>query len=140
MDERFEIHGFASASDVAARALRCLMAGVLILLVMWIPAGNAYAEGEYYEEGEALGTDEEAQESSDDAGKEASVEMVAMESNATSVDRAPENIVDPTQRADNSFIYDTSISSLFEESSLHDGQIVQVEGEVIGDRIVNTRG
>ena len=31
---------------------------------------------------------------------------------ATSVDTNPENIVDPTQRADNSFIYDTTIEDV----------------------------
>lgn len=45
------------------------------------------------------------------------------------------NLVDPTQRADNSFIYDTTIESLFAQSSLYDGRTVQVIGEVIGDRI-----
>lgn len=46
-----------------------------------------------------------------------------------------DNIVDPTQRADNSFIYDTTIESLFEQASLYDERTVQVVGEVIGDRI-----
>ena len=50
-----------------------------------------------------------------------------------------ENIVDPTQRADNSFIYDTTIESLFAETSLYDGRMVQVVGEVIGDRIARRR-
>ena len=45
------------------------------------------------------------------------------------------NLVDPTQRADNSFIYDTTIESLFEQASLYDERTVQVIGEVIGDRI-----
>ena len=43
------------------------------------------------------------------------------------------NWVDPTQRADNSFIYDTSIQALSDESPLYNGRIVQVQGEVIGD-------
>ena len=46
-----------------------------------------------------------------------------------------QNLVDPTQRADNSFIYDTTIESLFEQSSLYENRTVQVVGEVIGDRI-----
>lgn len=45
------------------------------------------------------------------------------------------NLVDPTQRADNSFIYDTTIEALFDEASLYDGRTVQVVGEVIGDKI-----
>lgn len=51
-----------------------------------------------------------------------------------------ENLVDPTQRADNSFIYDTTIESLFEQASLFDNRTVQVIGEVIGDRIVADEG
>lgn len=46
-----------------------------------------------------------------------------------------ENLVDPTQRADNSFIYDTTVASLFSQASLYDDRTVQVLGEVIGDRI-----
>lgn len=46
-----------------------------------------------------------------------------------------QNLVDPTQRADNSFIYDTTIESLFEQSSLYENRTVQIVGEVIGDRI-----
>jgi len=46
-----------------------------------------------------------------------------------------DNLVDPTQRADNSFIYDTTIESLSEEAQVHDGHEVQVYGEVIGDCI-----
>ena len=46
-----------------------------------------------------------------------------------------ENLVDPTQRADNSFIYDTTIESLFDEPLLYDNRTVQIAGEVIGDRI-----
>ena len=53
-------------------------------------------------------------------------------------EESTENYVDPTQRADNSFIYDTTIESLFEQASLYDDRTVQVVGEVIGDRIVAT--
>lgn len=45
------------------------------------------------------------------------------------------NMVDPAQRADNSFIYDTTIDSLFNQASIYDGRTVQVYGEVIGDLI-----
>ncbi len=43
------------------------------------------------------------------------------------------NTVDPTQRADNSFIYDTTVESLFGQASLYEGKVVQVTGEAIGD-------
>ncbi len=50
------------------------------------------------------------------------------------------NLVDPTQRADNSFIYDTTIESLFEQASLYNERTVQIVGEVIGDRIETNDG
>lgn len=50
------------------------------------------------------------------------------------------NLVDPTQRADNSFIYDTSIGAISGQSTLYDNRIVQVEGEVIGDRVAEGPG
>jgi len=50
------------------------------------------------------------------------------------------NLVDPTQRADNSFIYDTSIGAISGQSSLYDNRTVQVEGEVIGDRVAEGPG
>jgi len=48
------------------------------------------------------------------------------------------NNVDPTQRADNSFIYDTTIDSLFSQPSLYEGRTVQVVGEAIGDIVAET--
>lgn len=45
------------------------------------------------------------------------------------------NLIDPTQRADNSFIYDTTIESLFDQASLYEGNTVQVVGEVVGDLV-----
>ena len=54
---------------------------------------------------------------------------------ATSVDSDELNRVDPTQRADNSFIYDTTIESLMDEATLYDGRTVQIVGEAIGDLI-----
>ena len=55
----------------------------------------------------------------------------------TSVDSQGDNRVDPTQRADNSFIYDTTIATILDQSSLYEGRTVQVVGEVIGDRIAD---
>ena len=59
---------------------------------------------------------------------------------ATSIDESNDNLVDPTQRADNSFIYDTTIATLLEQSSLYEERTVQVVGEVIGDRISENPG
>ena len=55
--------------------------------------------------------------------------------NATALDSVGANVVDPTQRADNSFIYDTTIESLYDQAALYDGRTVQVVGEVVGDKI-----
>ena len=46
-----------------------------------------------------------------------------------------ENLVNPQQRPDSSFIYDTSIAALAEADSYFDRQTVQVVGEVIGDSL-----
>lgn len=46
-----------------------------------------------------------------------------------------ENVVNPQQRPDSSFIYDTSIAALAEADSYFDKQTVQVVGEVIGDSL-----
>lgn len=46
-----------------------------------------------------------------------------------------ENQVNPRQRPDSSFIYDTSIAALSEADSYYNNQTVQVVGEVIGDNI-----
>lgn len=46
-----------------------------------------------------------------------------------------ENRVNPQQKPDSSFIYDTSISALQEADSYLNDQTVQVTGEVVGDRI-----
>lgn len=46
-----------------------------------------------------------------------------------------ENLVNPQQRPDSSFIYDTSIAALGNADAYYDNQTVQVVGEVIGDAI-----
>lgn len=45
------------------------------------------------------------------------------------------NQVNPYQRPDSSFIYDTLISDLASADSYFDGQAVQITGEVVGDPI-----
>lgn len=46
-----------------------------------------------------------------------------------------DNLVNPQQKPDSSFIYDTAISDLQDADSYLNDQTVQVTGEVIGDRI-----
>lgn len=60
----------------------------------------------------------------------------AQTTNATSVDENEANFVDPAQRADNTFIYDTTIEEIIDETSVHEGRVVQFVGEAIGDRII----
>ena len=54
---------------------------------------------------------------------------------ATAHAEEDENLVDPRQRPDSSFIYDTSIAALDGADSYYDNQTVQVVGEVVGDNI-----
>lgn len=49
--------------------------------------------------------------------------------------RNADNLVNPQQKPDSSFIYDTSISALQEADSYLNDQTVQVKGEVVGDRL-----
>ena len=46
-----------------------------------------------------------------------------------------DNLVNPQQRPDSSFIYESSISNLANADSYYDKQTVQVTGEVVGDKI-----
>lgn len=46
-----------------------------------------------------------------------------------------ENMVNPQQRPDSSFIYDTSIAALGNADAYYDNQTVQVVGEAIGDNL-----
>ena len=75
--------------------------------------------------------DDQANSSKESSGSSENAIEVDGES-AVTVD-GEANRVDPTQRADNSFIYDTTIDSLFSQPSLYESKIVQVSGEAIGD-------
>lgn len=46
-----------------------------------------------------------------------------------------DNLINPQQRPDSSFIYESSISNLASADSYYDEQTVQVTGEAIGDKI-----
>lgn len=76
-------------------------------------------------------------DSSSDASASSSASAKPNASSEAPVDLEGEaNTVDPAQRADNSFIYDTTIESLFSEPSLYEDRTVQVVGEAIGDIVV----
>ena len=46
----------------------------------------------------------------------------------------PDNRIDPSQAPDSSFIYDTSINEITSTPLVYDNQIIQITGEVVGDR------
>ena len=111
------------------RAVALLLAFALTFMLAVAAAPlAAYAEDEPAAEETAP-----AVESTDAVDASASADAGTVESAESSL--ASTNILDPTQRADNSFIYDTSIESLFDQASLYNNRTVQVVGEVIGDRI-----
>lgn len=74
-------------------------------------------------------------DASSSAGDVNASSQASAEPNADDVTDDEDNRVDPTQRADNSFIYDTTIDSLFSQATVYEGGTVQVVGEVIGDLI-----
>lgn len=51
------------------------------------------------------------------------------------IDLGADNVLNPQQTPDSSFIYDTSIEELATTDSYMNDQTVQVRGEVVGDRI-----
>ena len=129
----------------AVRSL--IVAALLALALAWYGfAGSVAPTAAYADEPAAeeetfdvdeLDLDEIVQDEVDElvAGDDDQAAQPAERPATTSVDTADDNYVDPAQAADNSFIYDTSIASLAQEASFHDGQVVQVVGEVVGDRI-----
>lgn len=90
------------------------------------------SQAAFAEEGDAS-TSSASSESSESAKSSSQASAGANADDADENDK--ENRVDPTQRADNSFIYDTTIDSLFGQATLYEGGTVQVVGEVIGDLI-----
>ena len=115
------------------------MAVCLIALAAWACVGalssplRAEADEPAVASGEAASADS-ASTASEEAASAGSSAEAARPQGATEIDTDPANILDPTQRADNSFIYDTSIDALFDQASLYDDKTIQVFGEVIGDR------
>ena len=139
-----------AAAGLAALALCCAAAwGPALAFAEGSDGGNAYESEAAFEEDVASGgqADEFAGRTAEAiSGGLGSVESVPVETSDSATDGSGEgedlgkNLVDPTQRADNSFIYDTSIGAIAGQSSLYDKRTVQVEGEVIGDRIAAHAG
>lgn len=92
--------------------------------------GEAPAEGEAGSEGEADSA--EGAEGQPAPGEQApALATDPVFGNQKNAD----NLVNPQQKPDSSFIYDTSISALQEADAYLNDQTVQVTGEVVGDRL-----
>lgn len=69
------------------------------------------------------------------AEEAAEVDLPNTDDQTIEVELGPDNVLNPQQTPDTSFIYDTSINDLATADPYMDGQTVQVRGEVVGDRI-----
>lgn len=132
-----------AAKDMRAR-LGWLAALLLAAaLVAALAAGTAAGvEGDDAQGGSIESTAEQTQPANDggEGGNEGNGEGNAENAGASDGDAAPapvneDNLVDPQQLPDSSFIYDTAIADLDKADSYMDGQTVQITGEVVGDRI-----
>ena len=54
---------------------------------------------------------------------------------ATAINEQGSNLIEPSQRADNSFVYDISIGDLTSSGEVYEGKEVQIQGEVVGDKV-----
>ena len=107
-----------------------LITAIIVTMILFV----APAYGDEEASAEEVTSSSESATSAADASDEPSAEKGEGEpEEAGKADGG--NRVDPTQRADNSFIYDTTIDSLFGQATLYEGDTVQVEGEAIGDLI-----
>lgn len=106
---------------------------------------GASPEGEQPADGDAAGDDATAAEGDPAEGENpaAEVEQPAAANKAPGLATDPvfgsqlntDNLINAQQKPDSSFIYDTSISALQEADAYLNDQIVQVTGEVVGDRL-----
>lgn len=132
-----------AAKDMRARlgwlAALLLAAALVAALAAGAAAG---VEGDDAQGGSNESTAEQTQPANDggEGGNEGNGEGNAENAGESDGDAAPapvneDNLVDPQQLPDSSFIYDTAIADLDKADSYMDGQTVQITGEVVGDRI-----
>lgn len=115
------------------RESRILILTMVAAFCLLMATGLAIAS----EQAPLVGEAHAAEGSGESAASSSAASAASDEGEAKDASSEDGNLVDPTQRADNSFIYDTTIESLFEESSLNDNRTVQIVGEVIGDKIAS---
>ena len=106
------------------------LAAAFLVLACALP-GAAFAD----EESSGASSSAASPESGESAASSSQASAGAGANDGENKDDDKDNRVDPTQRADNSFIHDTTIDSLFEQATIYEGDTVQVVGEVIGDLI-----
>ena len=108
-------------------ALALAAASCILLLTAWALPTAAFAD----EGSSASSQSSDSAQSPEPSGGAGETE----DAGADTVRGIEGNLIDPTQRADNSFIYDTTIDTLLEQATLYEGNTVQVVGEAIGDLI-----
>ena len=108
------------------KQLLCLVSALALVCACCVPA-LGWADDENASSAASTATDS--------ASSSASAPPETVRGGATSVDTDEGNTIEPTQRADSSFIYDTTIGELAENAAANDKQTVQVTGEVVGDKI-----
>lgn len=96
-------------------------------------AAGAPADAAPSEEAAGEATAEDG--ASADAGAEATEPPVVVPDPVFGTGRNEKNLLNPQQKPDSSFIYDTSIKALQEADPYLNDQTVQVTGEVVGDRV-----
>ena len=133
-------------------SLRCRMLAVMAVFAaaaLFVLLSFAFAQSSWAAEGaaqddaaahsgpqEAQASDSTADIAAAAAANEESYGASSAASQSTGADLDSEaNRVNPQQKPDSSFIYDTTISDLETADSYMDGQTVQITGEVVGDRI-----
>lgn len=114
----------SEAAATATRTVALFVAAAAMALAMMLTCTHAAygAEGD-----EGSGSSDNSSQASSGSASSASV-----------IEKQEANLVDPTQRADNSFIYDTTIEDILSEPDSKEGQIVQFVGEAIGDAITSS--
>lgn len=98
-------------------------------------AGGAEPSTETAPSGGAAGEAAAGEDASADAGAEATEPPVVVPDPVFGTGRNEKNLLNPQQKPDSSFIYDTSIKALQEADPYLNDQTVRVTGEVVGDRI-----
>ena len=113
---------------------------LLFVMVVFATALGVWQETAFAETAPnsgATAVESTADESSagDNTAKGSSADGSSEDSKAETDELSDDNLINPQQLPDSSFIYSTSIDDLAGADAYFDGQTVQVVGETIGDKI-----